>query len=602
MKKKGDDAFQNRVMTCCTGPRTLTREALERRLRCVNGVLINERRSAALLSDRGGEPAIDSLALSPSRRPSTFCLGSPLTMVQGPNSLLLAATLLPSYAGALHVCPVALRPTCSARCSSLRMVEAVGQPQSYNDYMKYRDVAGGASLASSAGAGGQTAFALKHSNHRNLKTLDTLLNVEEVSFLQRKGQIVATLGPASSNLMMIQKLIAAGVDVFRLNSSHRRPGQFEELIPWIRQTAAAAGRDVRILGDIQGPKFRCSLTVDDVPVPLTRGEIVEFGLSQHDADLTRPGRIALTPTTEQVALVHGLADGMQLLLDDGFMEMRVVSRQSESTVLAEVLVGGNLKVSHRIHRSRGSRAALAPVLTRARCDVAHCVCAAMCGGGRAGRASTCPSCRSTAPHSPSRTARTPSTSSRWASITSPSPSLRRPLTCRRHAVAPTARRRPPPAVAHRPPSPTARRRPPSRPPHAVASAVRRGHPPPAATLWPTGSVRVLLLVVALVAARAPAGGRQLIDLMDAQGVPPEARPAIIPKIEKPSALVSPRAIERGSRDCALLTACRACVPSACPQRNIDEILAVSDGLMVARGDLGVELGLQVRDLTRLDLT
>ena len=56
--------------------------------------------------------------------------------------------------------------------------------------------------------------------------------------------------------------------------------------------------------------------------------------------------------------------------------------------------------------------------------------------------------------------------------------------------------------------------------------------------------------------------QELIDIMDAEGVPQDARPAIIPKIEKPAAL-----------------------------RNIDEILALSGGLMVARGDLGVELGL-----------
>merc|ERR1719440_130864 len=55
---------------------------------------------------------------------------------------------------------------------------------------------------------------------------------------------------------------------------------------------------------------------------------------------------------------------------------------------------------------------------------------------------------------------------------------------------------------------------------------------------------------------------ELIEVMDAEGVPPSQRPAIIPKIEKPAALA-----------------------------NIDEILELSDGLMVARGDLGVELGL-----------
>ena len=100
---------------------------------------------------------------------------------------------------------------------------------------------------------------------------------------------------------------------------------------------------MRILGDIQGPKFRCSLTVDDVPVPLTRGEVVEFGLAADDTDLTRPGRITLMPTTEQTALVHGVTPGMQLLLDDGFMEVTVKERLSPSAVTVEVVVGGKLK-------------------------------------------------------------------------------------------------------------------------------------------------------------------------------------------------------------------------------------------------------------------
>jgi len=184
-------------------------------------------------------------------------------------------------------------------------------------------------------------FATKHTE--TSLDLAGLLDPEDKHFLDRKGKIVATLGPASSNQEMIEKLVKAGVDVFRLNSSHRRPGQFEELIPWIRNAGSAAGRDVKILGDIQGPKFRCSLTVDDVPVPLAKGEVVEFGLADYDADLTRPGRITLTPTTEQIALVRGLSPGMTLLLDDGFMEVLVRERLSENLVTAEVVVGGNLK-------------------------------------------------------------------------------------------------------------------------------------------------------------------------------------------------------------------------------------------------------------------
>ena len=108
-----------------------------------------------------------------------------------------------------------------------------------------------------------STFAAKHSG-ADLGTLKELLQQNDVNFLDRNGKIVATLGPASSSPEMIEKLIKAGVDVFRLNSSHRRPGQFEELIPCIRNEAMLAGRNVKILGDIQGPKFRCSLTQGDV--------------------------------------------------------------------------------------------------------------------------------------------------------------------------------------------------------------------------------------------------------------------------------------------------------------------------------------------------
>lgn len=185
-----------------------------------------------------------------------------------------------------------------------------------------------------------SAFAKKHTS-RALN--EAFLSPVELDGLDRVGKIVATLGPASQTPEMLEALIKAGVDVFRLNSSHRRPGQFEELIPNIRRLAKAAGREVKILGDIQGPKFRCSMTLDDAPVALEDGSTVEFCLAEGDDDVTRAGRITLSPTTEQTALLRGLEPGMRVLLDDGFMEVKVLKRNSASSVSVQVVVGGGLK-------------------------------------------------------------------------------------------------------------------------------------------------------------------------------------------------------------------------------------------------------------------
>ena len=222
--------------------------------------------------------------------------------------------------------------------------QAIHKAESFAEYLAKRSGGGGGvAAAPTSTQQTPTAFALKHTS-KDLASLQALLDAKDVDFLDRKGQIVATLGPASMSAEMIKKLIAAGVDVFRLNSSHRRPGQFEELIPCIRNTAKELGRNnVRILGDIQGPKFRCSLTEGDVPVPLANDEIVEFALQTSDADTTRPGRITLNPTTEQTALLKGLTVGMQVLLDDGFMEVAVTERISDTEVKVQVKIGGNLK-------------------------------------------------------------------------------------------------------------------------------------------------------------------------------------------------------------------------------------------------------------------
>ena len=78
-------------------------------------------------------------------------------------------------------------------------------------------------------------------------------------------------------------------------------------------------------------------------MPLEKGSTIQLGLCVDDDDLTRPGRVALTPTTEQTALVQGVQPGMTLLFDDGLMEVKMLERISETEVTCQVVEGGNLK-------------------------------------------------------------------------------------------------------------------------------------------------------------------------------------------------------------------------------------------------------------------
>jgi len=72
----------------------------------------------------------------------------------------------------------------------------------------------------------------------------------------RRTKIVATLGPASTPPEVLERMIAAGVDVVRLNFSHGDVNAFIPLAETILSTADKVGRTVAILADLQGPKIR----------------------------------------------------------------------------------------------------------------------------------------------------------------------------------------------------------------------------------------------------------------------------------------------------------------------------------------------------------
>jgi len=147
----------------------------------------------------------------------------------------------------------------------------------------------------------------------------------------RKVKILATLGPASRSPEMIERLLQAGADAFRVNMSHGDHATHAETIANIRAAEKHFGRPIAILCDLQGPKLRVG-TFAEGKVLIRHG--AHFTL---DRDPT-PG------TDERVCLPHPelfgvLQKGQRLLIDDGKLRLRVIRAEPES-ILCTAEVGG----------------------------------------------------------------------------------------------------------------------------------------------------------------------------------------------------------------------------------------------------------------------
>jgi pyruvate kinase len=150
----------------------------------------------------------------------------------------------------------------------------------------------------------------------------------------RHTKIIATLGPASSTPSAIDALIAAGVDVFRLNFSHGTHESHAATYRAVREAAARAGRHVGILQDLSGPKIRTGRLKGGVPIELHEGD--ELRLTAGDG-LGEPGRVF----TRYAELIASAQPGDRLLLDDGKIELRVKHR-SDGELLTVAVNGGTL--------------------------------------------------------------------------------------------------------------------------------------------------------------------------------------------------------------------------------------------------------------------
>ena len=147
----------------------------------------------------------------------------------------------------------------------------------------------------------------------------------------RHTKIVATLGPAVKEP---GELIAAGVDVFRLNFSHGSQSDHAARFHDVRETARKAKRHIAILQDLSGPKIRTGGLQGHHAIPLRKGEalIIEIG-----DGIGSPGRVFTT----YGELAQKVKRGDRLLLDDGKVELEVDS-STAAEIRTRVIEGGEL--------------------------------------------------------------------------------------------------------------------------------------------------------------------------------------------------------------------------------------------------------------------
>src|SRR5215210_3900091 len=108
---------------------------------------------------------------------------------------------------------------------------------------------------------------------------------EIASMPHRATKIVVTLGPASRDASVLERMIRAGVNVVRLNFSHGKSQDHIDLAKLVREVSHAAGREVAIMADLQGPKIRVGKFAEG-KVRLEPG--AKFVL---DASRTEPGNV-----------------------------------------------------------------------------------------------------------------------------------------------------------------------------------------------------------------------------------------------------------------------------------------------------------------------
>tara|TARA_B100001175_G_scaffold297450_1_gene287195 strand:- start:14768 stop:16195 length:1428 start_codon:yes stop_codon:yes gene_type:complete len=151
----------------------------------------------------------------------------------------------------------------------------------------------------------------------------------------KKTKIVATLGPSSNKIELMEEMILSGVDVFRINFSHAEHREVEKIIKIIRELSEKMNSNTSILADLQGPKLRIGMVEDNTFVD--PGDHIAFLNDKPFVGSKEKVYMSFDNFSKDVR------PGERILLDDGKLIFEVISTDEKAKVEAIVIQGGKLK-------------------------------------------------------------------------------------------------------------------------------------------------------------------------------------------------------------------------------------------------------------------
>ena len=155
-----------------------------------------------------------------------------------------------------------------------------------------------------------------------------------MKFNYNKTKIVATMGPSTENIAVLEELFNAGLDICRINFSHGDYEPIKHVVDNVRILNKKLNRNVGILGDLQGPKLRIG-KVKDNAVDLINGE--EIVITTKECEGTAEKIFITYPQFPQ-----DVAAGELVLIDDGKITLKVIDTNRKDEVRAIIIAGGIL--------------------------------------------------------------------------------------------------------------------------------------------------------------------------------------------------------------------------------------------------------------------